>query len=162
VTRAELMTWFESLAPRDQRMLRWGCIAAAIIILVGLFLPLQRAVGSAQSSVERKQADLAWMRVAAPSAVAAGPGPGAMATAESLVVLVDATARESGLGKALAGSQPSGSGAQRVQLNMADFNLLVAWVARLSSQHGVKVESATMTAAAEPGVVTATLVLRAP
>jgi len=59
-------------------------------------------------------------------------------------------------------SQPSGNGAQRVQLNMADFNLLVAWLSRLSTQHGVKVDSASISATAEPGVVTATLVLRAP
>lgn len=162
MTRAELLQWFESLAPRDQRMLRVGGAAAAVLLLVALLLPLQHRVSAAQQRVERKQADLAWMRAAAPSVAAAGPGPSTLATAESLVVLIDQSAREAGLGKALAGSQPSGSGAQRVQLNAADFNLLVAWLSRLSSQHGVKVESATISAAAEPGVVTATLVLRAP
>lgn len=162
MTRTELLQWFESLSPRDQRMLRVGGAAAAVLLLVALLLPLQHRVSAAQQRVERKQADLAWMRAAAPSVAAAGPGPSAMATAESLVVLIDQSAREAGLGKALAGSQPSGSGAQRVQLNAADFNLLVAWLSRLSSQHGLKVESATISAAAEPGVVTATLVLRAP
>ncbi len=162
MTRAELQRWFDSLAPRDQRILRLGSIVAAVLVLVGVFLPLQRMVSSASSRVEQKQADLAWMRSAAPSVVAAGPGPSSRATAESLVVLIDQSARESGLAKSLAGSQPSGNGAQRVQFNAADFNLLVAWLSRLSSQHGVKVESATFTAAAEPGVVTATLVLRAP
>ena len=102
------------------------------------------------------------MRSAAPSVLSAGPGPATLATSESLVVLIDQSARESGLGKALAGSQPSGSGAQRVQLNMADFNLLVAWISRLSGQHGVRVESASISSASEPGMVTATLVLRAP
>jgi general secretion pathway protein M len=125
-------------------------------------VPLQRGVSAARERVERKQADLAWMRAAAPSVAAAGPGPSVAATAESLVVLIDQSARESGLGKALAGSQPSGGGAMRVQLNAADFNLLVAWLSRLSGQHGVRVESATMSAGNEPGVVTATLVLRAP
>jgi general secretion pathway protein M len=162
VTRAELQQWFGSLSPRDQRILRLGGAAAFVMVLVLLFLPLQRALSGAESRVERKQADLAWMRGAAPSVLSAGPGPGTQATAESLVVLIDQSARESGLGKALAGSQPSGSGAQRVQLNMADFNLLVAWVARLSGQHGVKVDSASISAASEPGMVTATLVLRAP
>jgi len=162
VTRAELRRWFESLAPRDQRMLRVGCIAAAAIVLAGVFVPLQRVVSAAGKRVEQKQADLAWMRAAVPSVIAAGPGPSSRATAASLVVLLDQSARESGLGKSLAGSQPNGNGSQRVQFNAADFNLLVAWLSRLSSQHGVKVESATFTAASAPGVVTATLVLRAP
>ncbi|MEO8308208.1 MAG: type II secretion system protein M [Pseudomonadota bacterium] len=162
MTRAELLRWFESLAPRDQRMLRVGGIAAAVIVLVGVLVPLQRMVSAASKRVEQKQTDLTWMRTALPSVVAAGPGPTSRATADSLVVLIDQSARESGLAKALAGSQPSGSGSQRVQLNAADFNLLVAWLSRLSSQHGVKVESATLTAAAAPGLVTATLVLRAP
>jgi general secretion pathway protein M len=162
VTRAGLQQWFDSLASRDQRILRIGAIAAVAIVLVGVLLPLQHMVGAASRRVEQKQADLAWMRSAVPSVIASGPGPSSRATAESLVVLIDQSARESGLAKALAGSQPSGSGSQRVQFNAADFNLLVAWLSRLSSQHGVKVESATFTAASAPGVVTATLVLRAP
>jgi general secretion pathway protein M len=162
MTRVELQQWLGSLSPRDQRILRFGGLAAIVIVLVALLLPLQRALSGAESRVERKQADLDWMRGAAPSVLAAGPGPGTLATADSLVVLIDQSARESGLGKALAGSQPSGNGAQRVQLNMAEFNLLVAWLSRLSGQHGVKVDSASITAASEPGMVTATLVLRAP
>ncbi len=161
MTRRELLQWFESLAPRDQRILRAGSVVAAVLLLIALLLPLQHMVNNAQQRVERKQADLAWMRAAAPSVAAAGPGPSTVATAETLVVLIDQSARESGLGKALAGSQPSGSGAQRVQLNAADFNLMVAWLSRLSSQRGVKVESASMSTGAAPGTVTATLVLRA-
>jgi len=162
VTRTDLQQWYGSLSLRDQRILRLGGAAAFVIVLVLLLLPLQRALSGAESRVERKQADLAWMRAAAPSVVSAGPGPATLATAESLVVLIDQSARESGLGKALAGSQPSGNGAQRVQLNMADFNLLVAWISRLSGQHGVRVESASISSGSEPGMVTATLVLRAP
>ena len=162
MTRAELVQWFGSLSPRDQRILRLGSAAALVIVLLLLFLPLQRALSGMEDRVEKKQADLNWMRSAAPSALSAGPGPATLATSESLVVLIDQSARESGLGKALAGSQPSGSGAQRVQLNMADFNLLVAWISRLSGQHGVRVESASISSASEPGMVTATLVLRAP
>jgi general secretion pathway protein M len=162
VTRAELQRWFYSLAPREQRMIRVGGIVAAAIVIIGVLLPLQHMLSAASRRVEQKQADLAWMRSAVPSVIAAGPGPSSRATAQTLVVLVDQSARESGLAKSLADSQPSGSGSQRVQFNGADFNLLVAWLSRLSSQHGVKVESATFTAAAAPGVVTATLVLRAP
>jgi type II secretory pathway component PulM len=82
------------------------------------------------------------------------------ATQDSLVVLIDRAARESGLGQALTGSQPSGDGGMRVQLEKAPFNSLVAWLARLSEQNGVRVESASIDAANEPGLVNAGIVLR--
>jgi type II secretory pathway component PulM len=99
------------------------------------------------------------MRRVAPTLIAAGPPPAASAGSESLVVLIDTSARESGLGQALTGSAPGADGAMRVQLEKADFNLLVAWLSRLSNQHGVRVESATVDAAGEAGLVNATVVL---
>jgi len=96
--------------------------------------------------------------------VAAGTrivGPAAAATQESLVVLIDRSARESGLAQALTGSQPVGDGGMRVQLEQADFNLLSGWVSRLSSQHGVRVEAASVTSAGTPGIVNASVQLRA-
>jgi type II secretory pathway component PulM len=79
---------------------------------------------------------------------------------ESLVVLVDRSARESGLAQSLKGSQPNGEGSLRVQFEKADFNAWVAWLGRLVSQHGLRVEAATAEATADPGVVNASVVVR--
>jgi type II secretory pathway component PulM len=81
---------------------------------------------------------------------------------ESLIVIVDQSARESGLGSSLAGSQPSGAGNLSVQLQKAPFDSLVGWLARLSQQNGVQIESATIDSAGEPGLVDASLVLKNP
>lgn len=156
-----LRSWYEAQSPRDQLVLRWGAAAVAVILLVAVLLPLQRSLVQARRQVATQQADLQWMRAMAPTLAAAGPGPAAAPAAESLVVLIDRSAGESGLGQALTGSQPSG-GATRVQLENADFNQLVGWLSRLSSQHGVRVESATVTGNAAPGIVNATVLLRAP
>jgi type II secretory pathway component PulM len=48
----------------------------------------------------------------------------------------------------------------RVELEHADFNLLTAWLSRLSSQHGVHVEAASFTSGSSPGTVTASVQLR--
>jgi type II secretory pathway component PulM len=159
MSRALLQNWYANLAPRDQRVLRIGGIALLLIVLVGVFLPLQRSLGKARSQLAAQQADLDWMRQVAPTLAAAGPGPVATATQESLVVLIDRSARESGLSLALTGSQPAGEGAMRVQLEQADFNLLTGWIARLSSQHGVQVVSASLTSSA-PGIVNASVQMR--
>ncbi len=77
----------------------------------------------------------------------------AAAKPESLQVLVDSTARESGLAQSLTGVQPGDKGAVRVQLEHADFNMLAGWLARLfPPRTDIRVESATMTGSNSPGV----------
>lgn len=163
MSRMPLASWYAGLAARDQRILRFGAMAVVAILLIWIFLPLQRALGAARQHVADQQADLEWMNRVAPTLAAAGPGlAAATATAESLVVLIDSSARESGLGQALTGSQPAGNGAMRVTFENADFNLLSGWLSRLSAQHGVRVEAASVTATSSPGMVNASVQMRAP
>ena len=76
-------------------------------------------------------------------------------------MLIDSSARESGLGKSLTSSQPTGEKGLRIRLEKVPFDAMVAWLARLSQQHGVRVESAEIETAGETGVVNAGLVLKA-
>jgi general secretion pathway protein M len=145
---------------RERRMVMFGGIAAVALFLLGVVLPLDRSVSKAQDRIEQKQADLAWMRNVGPELSSAGPVAAQPTSQESMLVIVDRAARESGLGGSLVNSEPSGAGGLRVRLEKAPFGLIVGWLARLSDQHGIKVESATMDGAGEPGVVNAGLVLR--
>lgn len=154
-----IASWYAAQTPRDQRVLQWGAVAVVLILLVGVLLPLHRKVNESRVELQQLEDDLQWMHQVAPTLAAAGPGPVAATRPEDMLVLVDQSARESGLGQALTGSQPAGKGALRVQLERADFNALVSWLSRLSSQHGVQVESATFTGGS-PGIVNATLQLR--
>ena len=156
----DLAARLQSLSPRDRRMLLVGGAIAAILFVLAVILPLDHNVSSLHDQVTRKQADLVWMRSAAPEIAAAGPVRSN--SGESLIVIVDQSARESGLGGALAGSQPSGVGNLSVQLEKAPFDALVGWLARLSQQNGVQIESATIDSAGEPGLVDASLVLKSP
>jgi len=156
----DLADRFQSLSPRDRRMLLVGGAIAAILFVLAVILPLDRSVSSLHDQVTRKQADLVWMRNAAPEIAAAGPVRSN--SGESLIVIVDQSARESGLGGSLAGSQPSGVGNLSVQLEKAPFDALVGWLARLSQQNGVQIESATIDSAGAPGLVDASLVLKSP
>jgi general secretion pathway protein M len=137
-----------------------GAVIAAILFVLAVIMPLDHSVSHLHDQVTRKQADLVWMRNAAPEIAASGPVR--TNVGESLIVIVDQSARESGLGSALAGSQPSGVGNLSVQLEKAPFDALVGWVARLSQQNGVQIESATIDSAGEPGLVDASLVLKSP
>jgi general secretion pathway protein M len=145
---------------RERRMVLIGGIAAVVLLLFGIVVPLESSVSKAHERIDKKQADLQWMRTVGPELASSGPAVTAPTSNESLLVTVDRAARESGLGSALVNSEPSGQNGLRVRLEKAPFGLIVGWLARLADQHGVRVESATMDNAGEPGVVNAGLVLR--
>jgi general secretion pathway protein M len=156
----DLSSKLQSLSERDRRILLVGGAIAAILFVLAVIMPLDHSVSRLHDQVTRKQADLVWMRNAAPEIAAAGPVRSN--SGESLIVIVDQSAREAGLGSSLAGSQPSGAGNLNVQLQKAPFDALVGWIARLSEQNGVQIESATIDSAGEPGLVDASLVLKSP
>jgi type II secretory pathway component PulM len=148
----------DSLSERDRRTLMIGGGVAALLLLYIVF-QLDSSVSSAHKRIAKKAEDLAWMQAHV----------GELATAvtqfqsnngQSLLVVVDRSAHEMGLGSALAGSEPSGQGGLSVRLQKASFNSIVPWLGRLSQQMGIRVESASIENAGGPGMVNAALVLR--
>ncbi len=155
-----IVTWFQSLAARERRFVLIGAIAVAVT-LVALLISLDRSVGRVHGRLVHKQAELAWMRSVAPQLAAAAPATQVPTSQRSLIVVIANAARESGLGSALSSSEPSPQGGLRVQLTRAPFDTLVGWLARLSEQHGIRVDSATIESAGAPGMVNAGIVLDA-
>ena len=154
------MNWsLSSLSERERRMAVIGGGVAVALLLVAVLLPLNRSVSRANERVGRKQVDLAWMRSVSPELSGASATIAQPATQDSLLVVVDRVARESGLGTALTSSEPSGPGGLRVRLDNAPFDTLVGWLARLADQHGIRVEAASIDGAGEPGLVNAAVVL---
>ncbi len=112
---AKLKTWYAGLQVREQRVVAIGAGALGVLLLIGgILLPLQAAVSTAVKRTETRREDLEWMRVNAPE-IQAGAAALRSDTGEPPVVLVDRVGREAGLGAALRGTQPSGTGV-RVQL----------------------------------------------
>jgi general secretion pathway protein M len=156
----QLQRYLERLSERERRIVLVGGAIALLLIVTAIVTPLQRRVIAADQRVERKRDDLAWLRSMAPQLVglqANAPPP----LRESLVVLVDRTARQSGLERALVGSQPSGDGALNVRLEQTSFDALISWLSQLQERYGVRVDAADFDAAGTAGTVNASLVLRA-
>lgn len=150
--------WLASLSEREHRLVTWGGTAAVVLLVFALLvLPLYSAANTAEKRVERKRTDLAWMQSVAGELRTAGP---ADASAQSLVVIVDQTARAAGLAAALRDTQPSGTGGIRIRLESAPFDVIVGWVADLAQRHGLIVESATVDRTSRVGVVNASLIMR--
>lgn len=153
--------WLANLSPRERNLvyLAGGLLAIALLYLA-LVLPFTASTRKLSSRVEQKTADLTWMRQAAPQAMAAA-GAATRNTGESLVVVVDRTAREAGLGGALRDQSPSGDGGVRLRIEGAAFDTLVTWLATLQQQHGVAIDFA-MIDSVGPGLVNATFGLTQP
>jgi general secretion pathway protein M len=148
------------LSARERNLvyLAAGLVAVALLYFA-IVLPLTTMTTKRAARVEQKTADLVWMRQVAPQVSAAAATRGASGTGESLVVLVDRTGREAGLGSAIRDQTPSGENGLRLRLEAAPFDVLVAWIASLQQQHGVRVEAATIDAGSAPGLVNASLTL---
>ncbi|WP_129648415.1 type II secretion system protein GspM [Peristeroidobacter agariperforans] len=158
----QLKDKFDSLQPRERVIVIAGAILVLVVAVYVLALaPLYSAVNAQAKRVAQKEGDLAWMRsvsgeVAVLSANAPSrPGP----SNESMVVLIDRTARECGLGASLTGQTPNGERGIRVRLEGAEFDKLMVCLGTLQQVHAVDVESASIDRAAQPGLVNANLVL---
>jgi S-DNA-T family DNA segregation ATPase FtsK/SpoIIIE len=77
-----------------------------------------------------------------------------------LIVVIDQSARQAGLGATLAGSTPNGAGELSVQLQHAPFDRMIGWLARLRERDGIEVSAARIEAAGAPGMVNASLDLK--
>jgi type II secretory pathway component PulM len=152
--------WLANLAPRERQLVYLaGGFAAIALLYFAIVMPLNGMNARSAARVEKKAADLAWMQQVAPQVMAANAAGPAAASNESLVVLVDRTGREAGLGNSVRDQNPSGEHGLRLRLEGAPFDVLVAWLASLQQQYGVTVEAATIDAASGPGLVNASLTL---
>jgi len=154
-----LRKWFDGLAARERNLVYVAAALIGVAILyLAIVLPVTASATRRAARIEQKAADLQWMRQVAPQLIAAAASGGA-ASNESLVVLVDRTGREAGLGSAIRDQSPAGEHGLRLRLEAASFDALVAWLASLQQQHGVRVDAATISATGAPGLVNANVTL---
>ena len=154
----KLQDWYQALPERDQRIALLGGAAASVMLVALLAWWLGASVASAETRVERRRQDLAFIETVTPQLQAMPSGR----SDEPLTIAVDRMAREGGLADKLAAVEPAANGALRARFTGASFDALVLLLARLQKERGVEAETASVTASGEPGLVDATLVIRGP
>jgi type II secretory pathway component PulM len=151
-----VIDYLATRSERERRMLLAGAIALVLILVFAIIVPLDRSVAHAKTRLTQKRADLAFMQGVAPE-ISNSSAPSS--SSESLILIVDRSAREAGLQKSLAGSEPGGQNSLSVRLEKAPFDKLVTWLGRIAVQNGVVVDSATIEKTGAPGEVNAAIVL---
>ena len=158
----KIKDWFAALKPRERVIVSVGAFAVPLVAIYVLALaPFYESLAARSERVERKQGDLAWIRSVAPEVQALGASQpmSSAPSGESLVVLIDRTARECGLGASLTGQTPNGETGIRVRLESAAFDVVVKCLSGLQQAHAISIESATFDRTGRPGMVNASLVL---
>ncbi len=155
--------WYLGLEPRERLVVAVGAVVVALLLVWGLVLsPIYGASASAAQRVDDKRATLAFLRDAAaelagaPALASRGPDM----SGQSLVVVVDRSARAAGLGAALTRNQPVGEDGIRVRMENAAFDALAVWLGTLSTSAGLAIEAASFERTPDEGRVNATLTLR--
>ncbi len=94
------------LSERERRIVILGGIIAFVLLIFAVLMPLQRSVSASAQRIERKRGDLGWLQSVAPQlGNLSGSAPAQLN--ESMVALVDRTARDAGIGKSLVAASPA-------------------------------------------------------
>ena len=154
-----ITVWFKSLEQRERVLVSVaGALLAIVVAYFALLAPFNKFVAARATRVETKRQDLAWMRSVSPTLQQLAASQSG-ARGESMVVLIDRTARQVGIASAVTAQTPNGEHGMRVRLEGAAFDNLVTWLASLQEQYGVSVESASIDRTDKSGMVNASLVL---
>jgi general secretion pathway protein M len=155
--------WFLGLESRERIFVAIGAVVVVLAIIWGLLIsPLYGASAATESRIEAKRGTLNFMRAAAAELAGATnlPADRPDLAGQSLVVIIDRSARQAGLGAALTSNQPIGEDGIRVRLENASFDAVARWLDAVDSSSGLAIESASFDRAPEPGRVNASLTLR--
>ncbi len=160
----KLIARYDQLPSRDRQALM--VLAFALLLAVLYFMVWRPAADfhdRALSSRENAGELLAWMQ-ANESAIQGLSAGGATASGvdkpadgRALMALVTRTAGEADL--SLQRFEPSGDDAIRVWLDSVPFTEVAAWLERLTAEHGIIIDQASLDRANDPGVVSVRLTL---
>jgi general secretion pathway protein M len=157
--------WLEGLDARERLLVIGGASLLVVFLLfVLVWLPMRAGYNNLKASVAEQRETAIWMQRSAQQLAGLKRSGGAAPTGlggRSLLAVTDSTARAGGLGAELKRVEPEGRDSVRVWLDGASFDVLVKWLATLSSTHGIQVDNATLERSDVAGRVDARLTLQA-
>lgn len=151
--------WFDSLEARERRIMLGGAVVLLLVIIYFLgWEPFINRLHELRESTQKKQLDVAWMQNAAQQVKqlqARNTAPAQLGAGQSLLGVIDRTAKLKRLGDSVKRVQPDGSSKARVSLESANFDVVIAWLEELERRYGVGIETITFEKREEPGLVDA-------
>jgi type II secretory pathway component PulM len=150
-----MRAWVESLQARERLILVGGVAAAALILLWFGAMKLHTQTELLRDSIGAKQRLL--VELSRVGIQPAGPAPGTIGQGQTLVVLINASAKEHGI--ALTRSREDGPNGVQISFANLPFDMLADWLVMLETQSSITVDSASFTSAKQKGVVNGQILL---
>lgn len=161
-----MKAWWQGLSAREKTLVGWtGVLLAGFLFWLLLWRPLLAANEAAIARADSLQRELGWIHAAAAEiARLEGSGAGSRASRgnQSLLALVESSARGAGMENAFRRGEPAAPGQVRVWLENAAFDPLVRWLQVLDERYGVTASEASIDRAGVPGLVNVRLTLVEP
>jgi general secretion pathway protein M len=157
--------WWNSLNRRERWLVAGGAgLVPLFLVYTLIWHPFHTRLQTLRQTVAAQRQELAWMRQAAVEiksleATTSSSRPRREGQ-QSLLTLVDQSARTAGLGTALKRIEPQGEDKLRVQFEQVGFDQLIHWLGSLEQAYGVTLVNATVDRQTESGRVDARLVLQ--
>jgi len=149
------------MQPRERQLV---IAAAVLLVFFSAYLLLWQPYGgkrlqALQVSVTEQRATLAWMQQAAVRAQQLRGGGVQAGSGQSLMTVVDQTAKKNDLSTAMKRIEPAGEHSVRVWIEQAPFDTLASWLDELNRSYSVHVQLITLDREAGPGRVNARITL---
>lgn len=155
--------WFLSRQPNEQRTLIIGAVILVIFFLYQyVWAPLSASVVEQKQTMVQQRETLNWIKQASMEAKAAGgvrPAGSTDGSKQSILALVDKSAKQSNLGRSIRKVEPQGDDKVQIWVEQASFDGLLGWLGSLQLEHGINVSSITIDRQTQSGIVNSRLVL---
>ncbi len=158
-----MIPWWQSLSSRE-RTLSWlgGLAILSTVLFFGVFDPLDRQQQRLKVQVSAEQKVLDQLQTLATNATRLrGPqtGGGHIASGETLLAVLNATAASHNLDEQIKRVVPNGTEEASIAFDEIAFDQLISWLIALREQHGVEIARIVIDKASAPGQVNANLTL---
>ena len=152
---------WQALSPLHRHIVLVGAATIAMLSAwVFAWTPLAESRASLRADAVSQATTLNWMRPASARLRVLGGVPAPAATAGgSLLARIDQSARNSGLGASVVSVEPLDAHRVRVQMNGADFDVVIDWLER-NTANGFRIDELSIQRASGPGRVDTRIALR--
>jgi len=157
--------WFNGLEPRERKLFIAAVVLVTLMILyLAIWEPMVTKLHRLESSTQTQQELILWMSDAAEEVAqlrkSVAKKPPGQVQGQSLLGIIDRTAKNNKLSDAVKRVQPDGESQARVWLENASFNDMIAWLEKLQRQQGIRIVTTVIEQQSEAGRVNARLVFR--
>ena len=164
MTRSELKlavnAWLRGMTPRERIMVATAAVFVdGALVWLLILNPLYTAKASLTERVADKASLLAQLQQRAAAGSPVSNGPEVQGLDQSIVIVIDRTARLRGLSEYLKRNQPDGNNTVRLRFENAPFDDLVTWLSEVKTGYGLATTSASIDVAGPPGRVNCSIVL---